>query len=337
MTSNQEKNIRISGFDLLLKDHTTSDLKSSVCDSGWALTMMRNSIETVDKSSLMVDSLFNSLRTSMCETIETIDPAAWDYNKRVSMCESMEPIEDVGAKAFYCHPSTGPCDSDFESDLFDNSFSDSSQDSSNLSVGAVDTCLESFAAEFNNNNNNNNNNNARPTDDNETEDALETIGEIDNVNEMFKILLQESREAEANAPVASVGTIPNEDLRPHDVLLGRGRSMRTHPGNVHFRKLVAASFDVYCAVDRSQKTKVAEAIIEVIQRCGGRFLKQTTTTPATKGCCDASFWEEIGNGEARYKVAHTFRGVRKQRQQKKKSAKRAAELVREQAAALYNS
>jgi hypothetical protein len=315
MTSNQERNVRISGLNLLLKDDATPDLTGNVGDSNWAQTMMRNSIETVDKSVLMMDSLFNSLRTSMSETIETIDSRGWEYNKRVSMCETIETIDVVGSKAFYCHPSTGACASDIESTVFDNSFSDSSQDSSNLSVGTVDTCLECFAAEFTTNTTNNDNNNStRPTDDNEIENALETVGAIDDMNEMFKILLQESRGAETN------GTVSNEDVRPHDVLLGRGRSMRTHPGNAHFRKLVAASFDVYCAVDRTQKTKVAEAIIEVIQRYGGRFLKQTASSPA-KGCRGASFWEEIGHGEARYKVAHTFRGVRKQRQQQKERAK----------------
>jgi hypothetical protein len=99
--------------------------------------------------------------------------------------------------------------------------------------------------------------------------------------------------------------ISNFHVRPNDVLLGRGRY---HPGNVDFRKRVATCFDEYEASKKQKQTRIARQIIQTIVNDGGRFL----TKPPTK----SDSWEEIDLDEARLKVAHTFRSVRKTRRKK---------------------
>ena len=94
---------------------------------------------------------------------------------------------------------------------------------------------------------------------------------------------------------------------PMDILLGRGKPLQRHPGNVEFRKLIAAQADNYEKGDRFEKTLIAADVVATIRESQGRFLK-----PLKGGG-----WEEIDDATARLKVAHTFRTLRKS---KKKAA-----------------
>jgi hypothetical protein len=91
-----------------------------------------------------------------------------------------------------------------------------------------------------------------------------------------------------------------------DILLGRGKPLQRHPGNVRFRELIACHAGNYELGDKFQKTVIAADVVATIRESDGRFLK-----PYGKGG-----WEEIDDNTARLKVAHTFRTLRKS---KKKS------------------
>jgi hypothetical protein len=91
-----------------------------------------------------------------------------------------------------------------------------------------------------------------------------------------------------------------------DILLGRGKPLQRHPGNVRFRQLIASHADKYELGDRFQKTLIAADVVATIRESDGRFLK-----PRGK-----DGWEKIDDETARLKVAHTFRTLRKS---KKKS------------------
>jgi hypothetical protein len=95
------------------------------------------------------------------------------------------------------------------------------------------------------------------------------------------------------------------EVRPTDVLLGQAPSLRTHPGNIHFRKVISDKFDKYFASAKKEKTKVAEEIVQQIKREGRRFLKKTSK--------DGVWIESDDIKQLRYKVAHTFRSIVKRK------------------------
>ena len=100
----------------------------------------------------------------------------------------------------------------------------------------------------------------------------------------------------------------NCHVRPNDVLLGRGRK---HPGNDHFRKVVAAWFDTYESSKKHEQTKIAREVVRTITNDGGRFLVKAKKSPT-----NSDEWVQIDFSEARLKVAHTFRTIRKARRKK---------------------
>jgi hypothetical protein len=65
-----------------------------------------------------------------------------------------------------------------------------------------------------------------------------------------------------------------------DILLGRGKPLQRHPGNVRFRELIACHAGNYELGDRFQKTVIAADVVATIRESDGRFLK-----PYGKGCC----------------------------------------------------
>jgi hypothetical protein len=92
-----------------------------------------------------------------------------------------------------------------------------------------------------------------------------------------------------------------------DILLGRGKPLQSHPGNVRFRNLIASHAEKYEVGDRFQKIFIAADVVATIRESDGRFL----TKPLGKGG-----WEEIDDETARLKVAHTFRTLRKKSKKK---------------------
>ena len=86
-----------------------------------------------------------------------------------------------------------------------------------------------------------------------------------------------------------------------DVLLGRGKAIIDHPGNVRFRQVIDFYGQKYEAAGRLEKTCMAEVIVRLINS-SGRFLKRD----------DVGAWEEVDEATARKKVAHAFRNRRLQ-------------------------
>lgn len=114
-----------------------------------------------------------------------------------------------------------------------------------------------------------------------------------------------------NAPHNN-GPVKGCDIRPSDVLGGKSRALRTHPGNVRLRQLVADSFDRYYASKKLQKTEIAQEIAQQIERDGGRFMKQTKKV-------EDGLWVEVSDNEARERVTSTFRNIVKEEKRKKKT------------------
>jgi len=84
-----------------------------------------------------------------------------------------------------------------------------------------------------------------------------------------------------------------------DVLLGRGKPLQRHPGNIRYHHIVDSFHGQYEKAQKLEKTTLSKLIVEKIKNTGGRFMKQ-----------DEIGWVEIDDEAARYKVSHTFRNHR---------------------------
>ena len=88
------------------------------------------------------------------------------------------------------------------------------------------------------------------------------------------------------------------DVTDKDVLFGRGPSVYGHPGNVTLHNEKMAMQEVYLKMDKADKKKISQQLVDRIHELGGRFLQQ-----------DPSFglWYEVSNGQAREKAAQVLR------------------------------
>ena len=91
--------------------------------------------------------------------------------------------------------------------------------------------------------------------------------------------------------------IPNSS----DVLLGRGRTFRSNPGNIRFHNIIENYFEKYESSNRTVKLVLSEEVVIEIKKLGSRFLKQQTETGG---------WIQVTDDFARERVAHAFRNRR---------------------------
>ena len=88
--------------------------------------------------------------------------------------------------------------------------------------------------------------------------------------------------------------------KKYDVLFGRGRNTREHCGNLRCALLVEIHQQEYENHNKTEKTVLAERIINMVKECGGKFLKKDRKHG----------WQEVPDNKAREKVAHFFRHLR---------------------------
>ena len=69
----------------------------------------------------------------------------------------------------------------------------------------------------------------------------------------------------------------------NDILFGRGKPMRNHPGNVRFRNLLEAHLDKYNRAPKFEKGMIAKRLVQTLTETGSRFLKPKpgSATPIT--------------------------------------------------------
>ncbi|KAL3903706.1 MAG: hypothetical protein SGILL_010345 [Bacillariaceae sp.] len=88
-----------------------------------------------------------------------------------------------------------------------------------------------------------------------------------------------------------------------DVLLGRGRPIMIHKGNVAMRELVGLNLSRFnAATQKHERTNIIEEVVQSIKAAGGRFLRED---PNMNG-----FWASVDDKAARQKVGIYFRDLR---------------------------
>jgi hypothetical protein len=100
--------------------------------------------------------------------------------------------------------------------------------------------------------------------------------------------------------------------RRFDVLFGKGAIIAQHTGNLRALHIVEMNRKLYESVDRNEKTRVAQSIVDLINTSYGRFLKEE----------GKSGWQEVENHVAREKISHYFRRLREMDPIQKKVALR---------------
>ncbi len=94
-----------------------------------------------------------------------------------------------------------------------------------------------------------------------------------------------------------------ETPQEQDVLFGRRKSNKNHPGNCILRRMCDSKRSVYDLADRDEKTEITRSIVQQIKSNGGCFLKFNE---------DVQMWQEVTDEVARQKVGHMVRNGRPQ-------------------------
>eukprot|EP00523_Entomoneis_sp_CCMP467_P019426 CAMPEP_0168817640 /NCGR_PEP_ID=MMETSP0726-20121227/7341_1 /TAXON_ID=265536 /ORGANISM="Amphiprora sp., Strain CCMP467" /LENGTH=503 /DNA_ID=CAMNT_0008869933 /DNA_START=279 /DNA_END=1787 /DNA_ORIENTATION=+ len=108
-------------------------------------------------------------------------------------------------------------------------------------------------------------------------------------------------------------------LVPHrfDVLFGKSKQYRQHPGTMRCQLLVEMHWEEYDRKGKAERGLIAEKIVNTVHESGGRFLKWD-------GNCTTGGWKEVDDKAAREKVTHCFRGVRARKQKSQKEVNMSA-------------
>lgn len=86
---------------------------------------------------------------------------------------------------------------------------------------------------------------------------------------------------------------------PPDVLLGRGKVVRNHPGNITFRNQIEADRDEYDNSSKFDKSVMIETILTGVKASGGRFLQ-----------LGPGGYVEVDDDIARKRISHSWRNLR---------------------------
>jgi hypothetical protein len=100
------------------------------------------------------------------------------------------------------------------------------------------------------------------------------------------------------------------DLRPFDVLFGRGSGPNDHEGNVRFRNMVASRKTEYLATNhRLTKAKIAREIVNSVLLQQGRFLKKMEGNDLKKAGLpeDADVWMSVDDDTVMEKAKQALR------------------------------
>lgn len=92
------------------------------------------------------------------------------------------------------------------------------------------------------------------------------------------------------------------EIRPYDVIMGRGRGSFNHPGNKNLIQIFRRSKVPYGLASKNEKIQMARDIVADIQSKGGRFLKRHNDDT----------WEIISNKDAYKKVGHGIRDLKEE-------------------------
>jgi len=97
------------------------------------------------------------------------------------------------------------------------------------------------------------------------------------------------------------------NISQHDVLLGRGGKSNHHPGNKRYREEVENFRPLYASlITDEEKTSMSQALVDVIEQMGGRFLEEDKMKDAN-GKNQSLGWYVVPNLVSRRKASQALR------------------------------
>lgn len=95
------------------------------------------------------------------------------------------------------------------------------------------------------------------------------------------------------------------DIKPTDILVGKGRMCTNHIGTIAFKVMVNLNLTVYAnqPAGSSGKSLLILELVETIRDRGGRFLRETKR--------NSGVWFEISDKDARERFRNAFRDAMK--------------------------
>jgi hypothetical protein len=100
--------------------------------------------------------------------------------------------------------------------------------------------------------------------------------------------------------------VPGDKIfRPNsfDVLFGRGKTIREHPGNMVLDQIVMTHFERYESIPKERRSEMLGEIVRLMKSTGTRFIKREDKT--------GFLWRESDDETAKDKVSHCFRSRRR--------------------------
>jgi len=94
---------------------------------------------------------------------------------------------------------------------------------------------------------------------------------------------------------------------PKDVVGGRGKNTRLHPGNLFYSNLLKESYEEYKDAPKGSKVDICKKIIAMVAEQGGRFLEKASSSSLSSSSSD---YVELGEDRAVAKIAQGFRDLR---------------------------
>jgi hypothetical protein len=114
-----------------------------------------------------------------------------------------------------------------------------------------------------------------------------------------------------------------QDIKLHDVLLGRGSGPNEHAGNKFFRELIQKQMDEFSFPRRNRKAErksILQTIIRQVKEKEGRFLRRLSKSEARKqiggdkkGKTSGAFYEIVDDQTAADKTKQAFRYAKKRK------------------------
>ncbi len=115
----------------------------------------------------------------------------------------------------------------------------------------------------------------------------------------------------SSSPSSSSSLSPIQ-ARPYDVLLGRGKTLQRHEGNIQFHKIVNRFRPTYNASRRKDKLDVAAQVVREVRRWNQKQSKKAgypgRSVRFLRKNEIGDFWEEVSEEVAVQKASHALRG-----------------------------
>ncbi|KAG7337632.1 hypothetical protein IV203_030989 [Nitzschia inconspicua] len=124
----------------------------------------------------------------------------------------------------------------------------------------------------------------------------------------------------SSSAAASSSTILSPS--PNDVVGGRGKNTRLHPGNLFYTQLLKNCYEEYKEAPKGTKVDICKKIISIVAEHGGRFLEKALSSAS-------SIYIELEEDRAIAKVAQGFRDLKVSKEGSRSEAAKALASISE--------